>query len=54
MFKTLVTRGHSKDYFVFVIPVVAELDLKAAARSVEEKSVEMIHVAGNQQDNWLY
>ncbi len=45
VFKTLVTRGHSKDYFVFVIPVVAELDLKAAARSVEEKSVEMIHVA---------
>ena len=45
VFKTLVTRGHSKDYFVFVIPVAAELDLKAAARSVGEKSVEMIHVA---------
>ena len=32
-------------YFVFVIPVAAELDLKAAARSVGEKSVAMIHVA---------
>ena len=30
---------------VFVIPVAAELDLKAAARSVGEKSVAMIHVA---------
>ena len=37
--------GSSKNYFVFVIPVAAELDLKAAARSVGEKSVAMIHVA---------
>jgi len=44
VFKTLVTRGASKNYFVFVIPVAKELDLKAAARSVEEKSVEMIRV----------
>ncbi|MDO4293896.1 MAG: Cys-tRNA(Pro) deacylase [Eubacteriales bacterium] len=44
VYKTLVTRGHSKEYFVFVIPVAAELDLKAAARAVGEKSVEMIHV----------
>ena len=36
---------YSKNYFVFVIPVAAELDLKAAARSVGEKSVAMIHVA---------
>lgn len=43
-FKTLVTRGKSGDYFVFVIPVDKELDLKAAARSVGEKSVEMLHV----------
>ena len=39
------TQGNSKNYFVFVIPVAAELDLKAAARSVGEKSVAMIHVA---------
>ena len=34
VYKTLVTQGNSKNYFVFVIPVAAELDLKAAARSV--------------------
>lgn len=44
VYKTLVTQGNSKDYFVFVIPVEKELDLKAAARVVGEKSVEMIHV----------
>jgi len=44
VFKTLVTRGASRDYFVFVIPVALELNLKAAAKSVGEKSVEMIHV----------
>ena len=45
VYKTLVNQGSSKNYFVFVIPVAAELDLKAAARSVGEKSVAMIHVA---------
>ena len=44
VYKTLVTVGASKNYFVFVIPIEAELDLKAAARSVGEKSVAMIHV----------
>lgn len=44
MYKTLVTKGHSGNYFVFVIPIDGELDLKAAAKSVGEKSVEMIHV----------
>ena len=45
VFKTLVTQGASRNYFVFVIPAAAELDLKVAARSVGEKSVAMIHVA---------
>ena len=45
VFKTLVTRGASGDFFVFVVPVAEELNLKAAAKSVGEKSVEMIHVA---------
>ena len=45
VFKTLVTQGASRSYFVFVIPVAAELDLKKAAKSVGEKSVAMIHVA---------
>ena len=44
VFKTLVTRGASGDYYVFVVPVAEELDLKKCARAVGEKSVEMIHV----------
>ena len=44
VYKTLVTVGRSKNYYVFVIPIAKELDLKAAARSVGEKSVEMIPV----------
>lgn len=44
VFKTLITKGQGRDYFVFVIPVVCELDLKAAARAVGEKAVEMIAV----------
>lgn len=44
VFKTLVTVAPSKNYYVFVIPVVNELDLKACAASVKEKSVEMIPV----------
>lgn len=46
VFKTLVTRGASRgSYYVFVVPVEKELDLKAAARAAGEKSVEMLHVA---------
>lgn len=44
VYKTLVTQGSSREYFVFVIPVAAELNLKAAARAVDEKAVEMIKV----------
>ncbi len=44
VFKTLVTQGTSRNYYVFVIPVATELDLKAAARSVGEKAVAMIPV----------
>ncbi|MBQ5675421.1 MAG: Cys-tRNA(Pro) deacylase [Lachnospiraceae bacterium] len=43
-YKTLVMQGKSKKYYVFVIPIDREVDLKAAARSVQEKSVEMIPV----------
>ncbi len=45
VYKTLVTQGASRNFYVFVIPVEAELDLKAAARAVGEKNVAMIHVA---------
>ena len=44
VYKTLVTRGSSGGYFVFVIPVAPALDLKKAARAVGEKSVAMIRV----------
>ena len=44
VYKTLVTQGSSRNYFVFVIPIAQELDLKKAAKSVGEKSVAMIHV----------
>lgn len=43
-FKTLVTQGKSKQYYVFVIPVHRELDLKKASRTVGEKSLEMLPV----------
>jgi len=42
VFKTLVTQGKSKNYYVFMIPVAEELDLKKAAKAVGEKSIEMI------------
>ena len=44
VYKTLVTTGKSGNHYVFVIPIEAELDLKKAAKSVGEKSVEMLHV----------
>ena len=42
VFKTLVTQGKSGQYYVFVIPVNAELDLKKAAKASGEKAVSMI------------
>lgn len=45
VFKTLVAQGASRAYYVFVIPVEKELNLKAAAKAVSEKAVEMIKVA---------
>ena len=42
--KTLVTQGASRQHYVFIIPVLRSLDLKAAARAVGEKSVSMLHV----------
>lgn len=44
-YKTLVTRGSGGGYYVFVVPVLLELDLKAAAKAAGEKSVEMIRQA---------
>ena len=42
VFKTLVTVSKSKKYYVFMIPVAEELDLKKAAHAVGEKAVEML------------
>ena len=42
VFKTLVTQGADRNYYVFVVPVLAELDLKKAAHAVGEKSVAML------------
>lgn len=42
VFKTLVTVGKTKQYYVFVIPVALELNLKKAASAVGEKNIEMI------------
>lgn len=42
VYKTLVTVGASGAHYVFVIPVAKELQLKAAARAVGEKSVAML------------
>lgn len=42
VYKTLVTEGKTHEYFVFVIPVAMELNLKKAAASVGQKSLEML------------
>ncbi|MCQ2547254.1 MAG: Cys-tRNA(Pro) deacylase [Clostridia bacterium] len=42
VFKTLVTTGHSKQHYVFMVPVTGGLDLKKAAKAAGEKSIEMI------------
>ena len=42
VFKTLVTQGKTGQYYVFVVPVQAELDLKKAAKAAGEKSIAMI------------
>lgn len=43
-YKTLVMEGKSGGYYVFVVPIMKEVDRKAAARAVGEKTVDMIHV----------
>ena len=42
MYKTLVTVGKSKANYVFVIPIAEEIDVKKAAKAVNEKSLEML------------
>lgn len=42
VFKTLVTIGISDNYYVFMIPVASELNLKKAAKLLGEKSISML------------
>lgn len=42
VFKTLVTVSLSKKYYVFMLPVDKELDLKKASKAVGEKSISML------------
>ena len=44
VYKTLVTVGKTKAYYVFVIPIEEEIDFKKAAKAVGEKSLEMLHL----------
>lgn len=44
VFKTLVAKGKSGEYYVFDIPVEHELNLKKAAKAVGEKNLDMVHV----------
>ena len=44
VFKTLVAKGASGTNYVFDIPVAESLDLKKAAKAVDEKSIEMLHL----------
>lgn len=43
-FKTLVMQGKSRGYYVFLLPIHREVDLKKAAKVVGEKSLEMVPV----------
>lgn len=42
VFKTLITVSKNKVNYAFMIPVNKELDLKKGAKSISEKSIEMI------------
>jgi len=42
VYKTLVTQGATKNYYVFLVPVLKELNLKAGAKAVGEKSIAMV------------
>ncbi len=42
VFKTLVTTDNKDNYFVFVIPVTKELNLKMIAKALNKKSIDMI------------
>jgi Cys-tRNA(Pro)/Cys-tRNA(Cys) deacylase len=42
VYKTIVAVGKSGGYYVFVLPIDDEIDLKKAARAAGEKSMELL------------
>ena len=44
MYKTITTVGKSGGYYVFVVPIDDEIDVKKAAKAAGEKSIEMLHL----------
>ena len=44
VYKTLTATNTKNDYFVFIIPVDHELDLKKAAKAASQKRIEMVPV----------
>ncbi len=42
VFKTLVAEGEPREYFVFIVPASATLNLKKAAKAAHCKRIEMI------------
>lgn len=44
VYKTIVTTGKSGEHYVFVLPIAEEIDFKKAAKTVGEKSLEMLHL----------
>lgn len=45
VYKTLVTKSNDKNFYIFVIPVDKNLDLKKAAKASSSKNVEMINIS---------
>lgn len=44
VYKTLVVQGHSKNIYIYILPVKEELDLKKGANVAGEKNIELIPV----------
>ena len=44
VYKTIVTTGKIGQHYVFVLPIEKEIDFKKAAKTVGEKSLEMLHL----------
>lgn len=52
IFKTLVAQAPKGSIYIFVLPVLKELDLKKATKAVNEKSIAMLHVKDINKCTW--